>query len=152
MTSKNIFPCRDGSRTAETSKMEHFVIIVNGRKPIIIISITKRSILDVAAVLDRLFPVSSNTLILWPNVPKPFLIRKKVSPSLITNFGYSLKIGTLLTKLFLKHFGALKYTSERCFLTFYFYLFVHLFICSVLYSINHFISIFCMSLFQLFFN
>ena len=33
---------RGGSRTAATSKMEHFVIIV----------ITKRSILDVAAVLD----------------------------------------------------------------------------------------------------
>ena len=39
-----------GSRTAATSKMEHFVIIVNGWKPLTII--TKRSILDVAAVLD----------------------------------------------------------------------------------------------------
>ena len=40
-----------GSRTAATSKMEHFVIIVNYRwKPLTII--TKRSILDVAAVLD----------------------------------------------------------------------------------------------------
>ena len=41
---------RGGSRTAATSKMEHFVIIVNGLKPLTII--TKRSILDVAAVLD----------------------------------------------------------------------------------------------------
>ena len=41
---------RDGSRTAATSKMECFVIIVNGRKPLTII--TKHSILDVAAVLD----------------------------------------------------------------------------------------------------
>ena len=41
---------RDGSRTAVTSKMECFVIIVNGWKPLTII--TKRSILDVAAVLD----------------------------------------------------------------------------------------------------
>ena len=41
---------RDGSRTAATSKMERFVIIVNGFKPLTII--TKRSILDVAAVLD----------------------------------------------------------------------------------------------------
>ena len=40
---------RDGSRTTATSKMERFVIIVNGWKPTII---TKRSILDVAAVLD----------------------------------------------------------------------------------------------------
>ena len=41
---------RDGSRTAATSKMERFVIIVNGWKPLTII--TKRSILDVAVVLD----------------------------------------------------------------------------------------------------
>ena len=42
---------RGGSRTAATSKMELFMIIVNGRKPLTII--TKCSILDVAAVLDR---------------------------------------------------------------------------------------------------
>ena len=41
---------RGGSRTAATSKMEHFVIIVNDWKLLTII--TKRSILDVAAVLD----------------------------------------------------------------------------------------------------
>ena len=41
---------RGGSRTAATSKMELFVIIVNGFQPLTII--TKRSILDVAAVLD----------------------------------------------------------------------------------------------------
>ena len=41
---------RGGSRTAATSKMECFVIIVNGWKPLTII--TKCSILDVAAVLD----------------------------------------------------------------------------------------------------
>ena len=35
---------RGGSRTAATSKMEHFVIIVNG--------FTKRSISDVSAALD----------------------------------------------------------------------------------------------------
>ena len=44
-----IVVAKGGSRTAATSKMEHFVIIVNGWKPLII---TKRSILDVAAVLD----------------------------------------------------------------------------------------------------
>ena len=43
---------RGGSRTAATSKMERFVIIVNGWKPLTII--TKRSILNVAAVLDPL--------------------------------------------------------------------------------------------------
>ena len=41
---------RGGSRTATTSKMERFVITVNGWKPLTII--TKYSILDVAAVLD----------------------------------------------------------------------------------------------------
>ena len=41
---------RGGSRTAATSKMELFVVIVNGWEPLIII--TKWSILDVAAVLD----------------------------------------------------------------------------------------------------
>ena len=41
---------RGRSRTAATSKMEYFVIIVNGFQPITII--TKRSFVDVAAVLD----------------------------------------------------------------------------------------------------
>ena len=40
---------RTGSRTVATSKMEHFVIRVNGWKPLTVI--TKSSILDVAAVL-----------------------------------------------------------------------------------------------------
>ena len=41
---------RGGSRTAATSKMERFVIIANDWKPLTII--TKRSVLDVATVLD----------------------------------------------------------------------------------------------------
>ena len=41
---------RGGSRADATSKMERFVIIVNGFQPLTII--TKRSILDVAADLD----------------------------------------------------------------------------------------------------
>ena len=41
---------RGRSRTAATSKMDHFVIIINGFQPLTII--TKSSILDVAAVLD----------------------------------------------------------------------------------------------------
>ena len=41
---------RGGSRAAATFKMEHFVIIVNGWKPLT--SITNCSILDVAAALD----------------------------------------------------------------------------------------------------
>ena len=42
--------CRGGSRAAAASKMERFVIIVNGFQPLAII--TKHSILDVAASLD----------------------------------------------------------------------------------------------------
>ena len=41
---------RGGSRTAATSKMERYDIIVNCWKPLPIL--TKRSILDVEAVLD----------------------------------------------------------------------------------------------------
>ena len=41
---------RGGSRTAATSKVEFFVIIVNGRKPLTII--TRSSTLNAAAVLD----------------------------------------------------------------------------------------------------
>ena len=41
---------RSGSRTAATSKMERFVTVVNSFQPLT--TITKRSILDVAAVLD----------------------------------------------------------------------------------------------------
>ena len=41
---------RGGSRAAAISKMEHFVIIVNGFLPLTIT--TKRYILDVVAALD----------------------------------------------------------------------------------------------------
>ena len=48
---------RGGPRTAATSKMEHFVIIVNGFVVIVkgfqlLTIVTKRSILDIAAALD----------------------------------------------------------------------------------------------------
>ena len=46
----NYYLNRGGSKAAATSKMEHFVIIVNGFQSITII--TKCSILDVAAALD----------------------------------------------------------------------------------------------------
>ena len=50
---------RGRSRTAATFKMERFVVIVNGWKPLTII--TKHSIFDVAAALDpalTTYPVS----------------------------------------------------------------------------------------------
>ena len=53
---------RGGSRTSATSKMEHFMIIVNGFKPLTIT--TKSTILDVAAVLDPPLIVSPKSPIL----------------------------------------------------------------------------------------
>ena len=49
-SNKITYITRGGSRTAATSKMEHFVIIVKGFQLLTIIP--KRSILDVAAILD----------------------------------------------------------------------------------------------------
>ena len=46
----NLYVARGGSRAAATTKMECVVIIVNGWKPLTII--TKHSILDVAVALD----------------------------------------------------------------------------------------------------
>ena len=53
MSSGNVYKCNNSggtSRATATSKMEHFVIIVNGFQQLTIIA--KRSILDVAAALD----------------------------------------------------------------------------------------------------
>ena len=57
---------RGGSRTAATSKMECFVIIVNGWKPLTII--TKRSILDVAAALDPSLSTKESRKLEEPNL------------------------------------------------------------------------------------
>ena len=50
MYSAYISDTRGGSRAAATSKMECFVVIVNGFQPLTII--TKHSVLDVVAALD----------------------------------------------------------------------------------------------------
>ena len=52
---------RGGSSTAATSKMKRFMIIVNGFKPLTII--TKHSILDVATVLDPPLNIFRNALL-----------------------------------------------------------------------------------------
>ena len=52
---------RGGSRTAATSKMERFMIIVNGWNSLTII--TKRSILDLTAVLDP--PQGTDVILLY---------------------------------------------------------------------------------------
>ena len=49
-------PIRGGSRTAVRSKVELFVIIVNGSNPLTII--TKSSTLNVEAVLDPSLPIN----------------------------------------------------------------------------------------------
>ena len=71
---------RGGSRAAATSKMERFLIMVNGFQPLTII--TKRSILDIAAVLDpprheklKFHPISSREL-LWKSSKFPQTHRK----------------------------------------------------------------------------
>ena len=84
---------RDGSRTAATSKMEHFVIIANGWKLLTII--TKSSILNVAAVLNlplmlieaidktmsQLLPYLTRTLFAFRAVFEfVFFIDAKISP------------------------------------------------------------------------
>ena len=70
---KNRKTNRGGSRTAATSKMELFVIIVNGCQPLTII--TKCSILDVAAVLDPpLTPLSNRDFIIKSNQNELFFI------------------------------------------------------------------------------
>ena len=51
---------RGGSRTAATSKMERFVIVVNGWKSLTII--TQSSILDVVAALEPPLIISTNLL------------------------------------------------------------------------------------------
>ena len=74
---------RGGSRTAATSKMERFVIIVNGLKPLTII--TKRSILDVATVLDPPLELLENL----------HVVHKKLSQSKsgAVPFDFKLKLG-----------------------------------------------------------
>ena len=61
---------RGGSRAAAKSKMERFVIIVNGFQPLTII--TKHSILDVAAALDPPDSLSG----LWCYIEKKKLKQK----------------------------------------------------------------------------
>ena len=65
---------RDGSRAAATSKMECFVIIVNGFQPITII--IKCSILDVAAVLDS--PLAKEVYFRIESFSHRVISRKKV--------------------------------------------------------------------------
>ena len=86
--------CRDGSRTAATSKMELFVITVNGFEPLIII--TKCSILDVVrsvpglvpSVISLLFPrtdIMSHTSFITFNLlhKKQQILQKLISAPLV---------------------------------------------------------------------
>ena len=70
---------RGGSRAAATSKLECFVIIVNGWKPLTIIA--KRSILDAAAAVDPPLMLTRVTNMQWrrrhENVKKSLLNRSR---------------------------------------------------------------------------
>ena len=71
--------CRGGYRAATTSKMERFVIIVNGWKPLTII--TKRSIMDVAAALDPpLCCDATENNVFWKYLKKTIFIQIDHSP------------------------------------------------------------------------
>ena len=67
-----VIESRGGSRAAATSKMEHFLIIVNGFQPLTII--TKRSILDVVAAL---YPPLATKWILF--IWRVFLLSQKMN-------------------------------------------------------------------------
>ena len=73
---------RGGSRTAATPRMERFVIIVNGWKPLTII--TKRSILDATAVLDP--PLSGNFFRMTPLNAVYVLFQEFISLTVIKVF------------------------------------------------------------------
>ena len=71
--------CRGGSRTAATSKMERFVIIVNGL----------RSILDVAAVLDPPLVMERLKVQL---IRTSWLCKKSVIKCLENHSSYNMKV------------------------------------------------------------
>ena len=92
---------RGGSRTVRTSKVERFVMIVNSFQPLTII--TKRSILDVAAVLDPPLKMCGSSIIkplqllfnncvsqgVFPNIWKLanfLLVDKKNRKQLVDNY------------------------------------------------------------------
>ena len=154
---------RGGSRAAATSKMEHFVTIVDGFQPLAII--TKRSTLDVAAALDP--PLLSPSPLEEERISVLLSGRK-----LLNDLKFLFEIWTLLIKpsqnflkypslklevavvwtIFLFLNGALWWPmrAKSCliFLTFLL-LFVYLIFCSFQYTINH-LSFFHISLFQFF--
>ena len=88
---KKLALIRGRSRTAATSKMEQFVILVNGWKPLTII--TESSILDVAAVIDPLL------LILYYLKHAGSLPRKanifRVAPTIYSKFNSFTKCSNL---------------------------------------------------------
>ena len=72
---------RGRSRTAATSKMECFVIIVNGWKPLT--TITKHSILDVAAALDPPLGMQNLILVLSNNLNNIYPISQPIVTSFV---------------------------------------------------------------------
>ena len=89
---------RGGSRTAATSKMERFVIIVNGFHLLIII--TKCSIMDVAAVLDLLLGFNTSEL------DKSLRLEKEFQPTIENNYKVNNNEsgGKVTRQIYVKHF------------------------------------------------
>ena len=89
---------RGGSRTAATSKMERFVIIVNGFHLLIII--TKCSIMDVAAVLDLLLGFNTSEL------DKSLRLEKEFQPTIENNYkvNNNESEGKVTRQIYVKHF------------------------------------------------
>ena len=89
---------RSGSRTIETSKMERFLIIVNGFHLLIII--TKRSILDVVAVLDLLLNFNTSEL------DKSLRLEKEFQPTIENNYKVNNNEsgGKVTRQIYVKHF------------------------------------------------
>ena len=78
---------RGGSRASATSKMECFVIIVNGFQPLTII--TKHSILDVAAALDPPLDIETKIWCCMKSIllrKNSFMLRKKQSDTKKTSW------------------------------------------------------------------
>ena len=105
-SNSSLLNSRDGSRTVATSKMEHFVIIVSSFQPLTII--TKRSILDVAAVLDRPLNSPANSINSSSSMPSKSSSSSAVRPqSVVLSFFFSRCLLVLILLVFFVFFPIL---------------------------------------------
>ena len=115
---------RGGSRDAATSKMECFMVILNGWKPLTIIK--KHSILDVAAVLDPPLILGCSSTFHWAKSHDPFSPKDSIINFLIVSWqrplSHSICIANQWTGFYMivislrKELKGSKYSSELCIL------------------------------------